>query len=50
MPKNVLLILPNTIFEESIYDIDKFSIDEINIIYDKYYFNENQHKQKLALC
>jgi deoxyribodipyrimidine photolyase-related protein len=49
MPKNVLIILPNTIFEESINDIDIFSIDEINIIYDKYYFNENQHKQKLAL-
>lgn len=49
MPKNVLIILPNTIFEESINDINIFSIDEIIIIYDKYYFNENQHKQKLAL-
>lgn len=49
MGKNVLLILPNTIFEKSVNDITKFSIDEIIIIYDKFYFNENQHKQKLAL-
>ncbi len=47
--KNTLIILPNTIFEQSIEDIKKYDISRILIIYDKYYFNENQHKQKLAL-
>ncbi len=49
MKENTLIVLPNTIFEDSLKDISNFSIDEIVIVYDKYYFNENQHKQKLAL-
>jgi len=47
--KNTLIVLPNTIFEKSLEDIKKYKINRIMIIYDKYYFNKNQHKQKLAL-
>jgi deoxyribodipyrimidine photolyase-related protein len=45
----ILIILPNTLFEKSIEDIKKHEIDNILIVYDKYYFNSNQHKQKLVL-
>lgn len=49
MKKNSLIVLTNTIFEESLIDISNLSIDEVIIVYDKLYFHKSQHKQKLAL-
>lgn len=49
MKKNTLIVMTNTIFEESAEDISNFSIDEVIIVYDKLYFHKGQHKQKLAL-
>lgn len=46
---NILIVLPNQIFEKSLEDIKKYSIDKVFIIEDKFYINEKQHKQKLAL-
>lgn len=47
--KNVLLILPNQLFESSKEHIKKFGISEVYIIEHSYYFTEyNYHKLKLA--
>ncbi len=44
---NILLILPTQIFEKSLSDIVKYSIEKIIIVRDDYYINDKVHKQKL---
>ncbi len=46
---NILLILPNQIFEKSLSDTIKYSIEKIIIVRDDYYINDKVHKQKLCL-
>lgn len=46
---NILFVLPNQIFEKSLDDIKKNSINSVYIVKDDYYINEKMHKQKLCI-